>query len=64
MLNNNYSTGSNKTQQNQQLAQQQEKYIEPEEKADPDIEYPVVDSMEQSAFLKFLQQSAAVASSI
>ena len=43
---------SPKTQQNQQLAQQQEKYIEPEEKADPDIEYPVVDSMEQSAFGK------------
>ncbi len=42
---------SPKTQQNQQLAQKEE-YLEPEEKADPNIEYPVVDSLEQTAFGK------------
>lgn len=47
---------SPKTQQGQQLAQQQEEYIEPEEKADPNIEYPVVDSLEQTAFGKSYKQ--------
>lgn len=42
---------SPKTQQNQQLAQQQD-YYEPEEKADPNIEYPVINSLEQTAFGK------------
>lgn len=42
---------SPKTQEAQQLAQQQE-YLEPEEKADPNIEYPVIDSLEQTAFGK------------
>lgn len=39
------------TQQNQQLAQQQE-YYEPEEKADANIEYPAVDTLEKTAFGK------------
>ncbi len=43
---------SPKTQQNQQLAQQQQEYLELEEKADPSIEYPVVDTLEQTAFGK------------
>ena len=46
---------SPKTQQNQQLAQQQD-YYEPEEKADPNIEYPVINSLEQTAFGKSYKQ--------